>query len=77
MYEGIKKMIKSQTLRSINKLVASMSSWMHCFAAIAGSIGEKTKLDISRPPLTDSKWNTFLCSGEHVLTTCEKKGLPA
>ena len=32
-----------------NKLVASMSSLMYCFAAIAGSIGEKIKMDITRP----------------------------
>ena len=47
-------MVKSQTVRSINKLVASMSSLMHCFAAIAGSMykgnKEKTKTDITRPP---------------------------
>ena len=47
---GIKKMVKSQTARSINKLVASMSSLMLCFAAIAESIKEKTKMDITRPP---------------------------
>ena len=28
-----------------------MSSLVHCFAAIAGSIGEKIKMDITRPPL--------------------------
>ena len=33
-----------------NKLVASMSSLMQYFAAIAGSIREKTKMYISRPP---------------------------
>ena len=43
-------MVKSQTVRSINKLVANMSNLMHCFAAIAGSIREKTKMDITRPP---------------------------
>ena len=53
LYEGIKKTVKSQTVQSINKLVASMLSLMPCFAAIAGSIGEKTKMDITRPPLTD------------------------
>ena len=41
LYEGIKKMVKLQTVRSINKLAGSMSSLMHCFAALAGSIGEK------------------------------------
>ena len=48
-------MVKSQTVWSINKLVARMSSLMHCFAAIAGSIGEITKMDIKNPPtpLTD------------------------
>ena len=31
-----------------------MSSLIQCFAAITGSIGEKTKMDITRPPpLTD------------------------
>ena len=45
-------MVKSQTVRSINKLVGSMSSLMHCFAAIAGSIREKTKMDITRSPNT-------------------------
>ena len=34
-----------------NKLVESMLSLMHCFAAIAGIIREKTKMDITRPPL--------------------------
>ena len=42
-------MVKSQTIRSINKLVASMSSLMHGFAVIAGSIREKTIKDITRP----------------------------
>ena len=37
-------MVKTQTVRSINKLVASMSSLMHCFAA-----REKTKMDITIP----------------------------
>ena len=51
LYEGVKEMVKSQPVRSrYNKLVASMSSLMHCFAAIAGSIREKTKMDITRPP---------------------------
>ena len=53
LYVGIRKMVKSQTVQSINKFVASMSSLMHRFAAIAGIIGEKTKMDITRPPLTD------------------------
>ena len=48
LYEGIKKMFKSQTERSINNFVASMSSLIHCFAAIAGSIGGKTNMDITR-----------------------------
>ena len=30
-----------------NKLVTSMSSLMHCFSAISGSIREKTKMDIN------------------------------
>ena len=34
----------------MNKLVASMSSVMHCFAAIAGIIREKTNMDITKPP---------------------------
>jgi len=46
-------MVKPQTVRSIYKLVASMSSLMKCFSAIAGSIREKTKMDITRPPLMD------------------------
>ena len=36
-------MVKSETEQSVNKLVESMSSLMHCFAAIARSITEKTK----------------------------------
>ena len=36
-------MVKVQTVRSLNKLVASMSSLMHWFAATAGSIIEKNK----------------------------------
>ena len=44
-------MVKSQTVRSINKLVANMSSLMHCFAAIAGSIREKIKRYYKAPPL--------------------------
>ena len=42
-------MVTSLTVRSINKFVASMPSLMHCVAAIAGSIGEKTKMGITRP----------------------------
>ena len=53
LYERIKKRVKSQTVRSINKLVASMSSLMHCFAAIAGSKGEKQKWILQGPPLTE------------------------
>ena len=34
-----------------NKLVASMLSLIHCFAAIAGSVREKTETDITRPTL--------------------------
>ena len=34
------EMVKSKTVQS---MYASMSSLMHCFAAIAGSIREKTK----------------------------------
>ena len=33
-----------------NKLVASVSSLIQCFAVIAGSIRKKTKIDITRPP---------------------------
>ena len=51
------------------KLVASMSSFIQCFAAVAGSLREKTKMDITRPPLNGI---TFLSSGKHVLTTGEK-----
>ena len=43
-------MVKTQTVRSMNILLASMSSLMHCFAAIAGSIGGKTKRDMTSPP---------------------------
>ena len=44
----------SQNVQSINKLIASMSSVIHCFAAIAGSMREKTKMDITCPsPLMD------------------------
>ena len=39
--------------KKYNKLVASMSSLMHCFPAIAGSIREKIKMDMTRPPLKD------------------------
>ena len=46
-------MVKSQTVRSINKLVASISSLMQCFAAIAGSIREKQKWILQCPPLMD------------------------
>ena len=47
LYEGIKKMVKSQI---VNKFIASMSSLIQCFAAIVGSIREKTKMDITRLP---------------------------
>ena len=43
-------MFKSETVRSINKLVAIMSSLMHCFAAIAGSIREKQQWILQGPP---------------------------
>ena len=51
---------------------------MQCFAAIAGSIREKTKMDITRP-LNGylSEIHTFLSSREHVLTTGGKKVLTA
>ena len=65
-------MVKSQTVVSINKLVASMSSLMHWFAAIAGSIREKTKMDITRPPINGYLF-LFFSWGEHVLTTGWKK----
>ena len=47
---------------------------MHCFAAIEESIREKTKMDITRPPLNGylSKIR-FLSSGEHTLTADGKK----
>ena len=44
-------MVKSQTVRSINKLVASKSSLMHCFAAIAGSTYKGKKWILIGPPL--------------------------
>ena len=40
-----------QTVRCINKLVASMSSLGHWFVAIAGSIGEKNKNGYYKAPL--------------------------
>ena len=42
-------MVKSQTVRSIDKLVASISSLMQCFAAIAGSIREQNKNGYYKP----------------------------
>ena len=50
LYEGIKKMVQSQTVRCINKLVAIMLSLMHYFAAIAGSIREKQRWIFQGPP---------------------------
>jgi len=44
-------MVKPQTVRSIYKLVASMSSLMKCFSAIAGSIREKNKNGYYKAPL--------------------------
>ena len=44
-------MVKLENVRSMyNKLVASMSSLIQCFVAIAESIRETTKMDITRPP---------------------------
>ena len=40
-------------VRSKLNLLASISSLVQCFAAIAGSTREKTKMDITRPLLTD------------------------
>ena len=34
LYQEIKKIVKSQTVQSLNKLVVSMLSLMHYFAAI-------------------------------------------
>ena len=50
-----------------------MSSLMHCFAGIAGSIREKTNIDIARPPLNGYLSEMrFLSSGELLVA----KGLP-
>ena len=46
-------MVKSQTVRSINKLVVSMSSLIYCIAAIAGSTREKNGYYKAPPPLMD------------------------
>jgi len=72
LYGAIEKMVKSQTVRSINKLVSSVSILMHCFAATAGSIREKTKMNITRPPLNGylsvirflSQENSATCSNQ-------------
>ena len=74
LYDGIKKMVKSQTVRSINKLVARLSSLMHCFAAIVGSIGEN-KMDITRPPLNGYLSEIRFCAQENM--SWWKKVLPA
>ena len=50
LHEGTKKMAKSQTARSKNKPVASMSSLIKYFAAIEGSIMEKQKWILQGPP---------------------------
>ena len=52
----LRKWLSRKLYEVLNKLVASMSSLMHCFAAIAGSIREKTKMDKTRPPI-----NGYLC----------------
>ena len=61
LYEGIKKMVKSQTVRSINKIVGSM----HFFAAIEGSIGGK-KMDNTRPPLNGYLSEIRFCAEENM-----------
>ena len=66
LYDGIKKMVKSQTVRSINKLVVIMSSLIYCFAAIAGSIGGNTRMDITRPPLNGYLNEIRLCAQENM-----------
>ena len=68
LYEGIKKMVmvKSHTVRSINKLVVIMSSLIYCFAAIAGSIGGNTRMDITRPPLNGYLNEIRLCAQENM-----------
>ena len=59
-------MVKLQNVRSINKLVASVSNRMHCFEAIAGSIREKIKIDITRPPLTKQLNNSIWTNRKQV-----------
>jgi len=49
-------MVKPQTVRSIYKLVASMSSLMKCFSAIAGSIREKNKNGYYKAPLNEIRF---------------------
>ena len=68
LYEGIKKMVmvKSHTVRSINKLVVIMSSLIYCFAAIAGSIGGNTRMDITSPPLNGYLNEIRLCAQENM-----------
>jgi len=46
-------MVKSQIVRGKIIFLACMPSLIQCFAAIAGCIREKAKIDITRPPLTD------------------------
>ena len=51
-----------------------MSSLIQCFAAIAGSIREKTKMDITRPPLNGYLSEIRFKAQENiVLTTGGKK----
>ena len=63
LYVGIKNMVKSQTVRSINTLVARMSSYaLFCGNSRKYKI-KKTKMDIIRPPLTDILSEIRICAG--------------
>ena len=46
-----KNMVESETVRS----KINLSSLIQCFTTIAGSIREKTKMDITRPPPLELK----------------------
>ena len=50
-----------------------MSSLIPGFATIAGSIREKTKMGITRPPLKGYLSEISVWAREHVLTTGGKK----
>ena len=39
---------------------------MYCFAAIEGSIGEKTEMDIKRPPLNGYLSEICVCAQENM-----------